>query len=363
MKKALQIAILMTLLASLSIYGQQDKHPNVFLITLDGLRWQEVFTGIDTVLMNSDFTQDKGFLNENFVGKTTEESRALLMPFFWNTIATQGQLHGNRFKGSRVNLTNKMIFSYPGYNEILTGRADDEHIDSNDKIYNSNVTLLERANSSQAYKGKVAAFGSWDVFPYIINDKRSGILVNAGYMDATGKLNEREKFLNELQRQAPVIWESVRLDVFTHHFAKEYIKKNQPKLVYIAYGETDDFAHGGLFDFYVKSAKNTDALIEDLWNYVQNDSFYKDNTYFIITTDHGRGVGTEEGSRWTGHGTDVKGADQTWIALLGPQVKPTGEATKGQLFTNQIAPTILELLHMKTESKTMPGKPLDLKLP
>lgn len=363
MKTVLNISILFCLLAFLPMDAQEDNHPNVFLITLDGLRWQEVFTGMDTLLMNSDYTQDKSFLKEHFVGKTAEESRALLMPFFWNTIAKQGQLHGNRTKGSKVNLTNTRIFSYPGYNEILTGRADDEHIDSNDKIYNENVTLLEKANATKAYKGKVAAFCSWDVFPYIINDKRSGVPVNAGYMDAMGNLNEREKFLNELQRQAPIIWESVRLDVFTHHFAKEYIKKNQPKLVYISYGETDDFAHGGLFDFYIKSAKNTDALIEDLWDYVQNDSFYKDNTYFVITTDHGRGIGAEEGSKWTGHGTNVKGADQTWIALLGPGIKGTGEATKGQLYTNQIAPTVLELLQMKTESKNLPGKSLDLKLP
>ena len=363
MKTVFKISLVTLLMASLSIKAQQDNTPKVFLITLDGVRWQDVFTGIDTVLLNSPYAQDKNLLKEKFMGNSEKENRTLLMPFFWNTIAKKGQLHGNRNKGSKVDLTNKMAFSYPGYNEILTGKADDENIDSNDKIYNKNMTVLELANTSKEYKGKVAAFGSWDVFPFIINDKRSGVPVNAGYMDATGDLNEREQFLNEIQRQAPVIWESVRLDVFTHHFAKEYIKKNHPELVYISYGETDDFAHGGLFDFYTKSLNNTDALIEDLWNYVQSDSFYKDNTYFIITTDHGRGEGTEEGSKWTGHGTDVEGADQTWMAILGPDVKATGEASEEQLFTNQIAPTIMKILNLKTDSKIMPGKALDLKFP
>lgn len=363
MKTVLKISLLMLLLTSSAIMAQQDKKPKIFLITLDGVRWQDVFTGIDTVLLNSPYAQDKNLLKEKFVGNSEEENRTLLMPFFWNTIAKEGQLHGNRNKGSKVNLTNTMAFSYPGYNEILTGKADDVSINSNDKIYNKNITLLELANNSKEYKGKVAVFGSWDVFPFIINDKRSGVPVNAGYMDAIGDLNEKEQFLNEIQRQAPVVWESVRLDVFTHHFAKEFIKKNHPELVYISYGETDDFAHGGLFDFYTKSMRNTDALIEDFWNYVQNDSFYKDNTYFIITTDHGRGEGTEEGSKWTGHGTDVAGANQTWIAILGPDVKPTGEASEDQLYTNQIAPTIMGILNLKADSKTMPGKALDLKFP
>ncbi|WP_282179246.1 alkaline phosphatase family protein [Maribacter stanieri] len=360
MERLFKVTAIIILLTSMSIKAQQDKNPNVFLITLDGVRWQDVFTGMDTNLLNSDYTENKELLTSKFMGSSLEENRKLLMPFFWNTIAKEGQLHGNRTKGSKVDLTNKMLFSYPGYNEILTGKADDENIDSNDKNYNKNSTILETANMSNVYKGKVAAFGSWDVFPFIINDKRSGVPVNAGYMDASGDLNEKEKFLNEIQRQAPIVWESVRLDVFTHHFAKEYVKKNHPKLVYISYGETDDFAHGGLFDFYMKSLQNTDALIADLWSFVQNDPIYKDNTYFIITTDHGRGEGIEEGSKWTGHGSDVKGAEHTWLAILGPDIKAIGEVSNGQLYTNQIAPTVAKILNLKIDAEVMLGNPLEL---
>lgn len=354
-------SILVPFLFAVSFVGTQaqqqlPKEPKVFLITLDGVRWQDLFTGIDTVLLNSPYTQDKELLTKKFIGNSQEENRTLLMPFFWNTIAKKGLLYGNRNKDSKVNLTNKMAFSYPGYNEILTGKADDVNVISNDKLYNKNVTILEKVNNSETFKGKVAAFGSWDVFPFIINDQRSGIPVNAGYMNAKGDLNEKEMFLNEIQRQAPIIWEGVRLDVFTHHFTKEYVKKNHPKLVFISYGETDDFAHSGFFDFYIKSMNNTDALIEDLWNYVQSDPFYKDNTYFVITTDHGRGTGVEKESKWTDHGSNVKGADQTWMAILGPNLKSTGESTSGQLYTDQVAPTVLELLGSTLIDGEMKGK-------
>lgn len=350
------IKIICILLVFISVEGiaqqKNNEAPNVFLITLDGVRWQEVFKGIDTVLLNNkEYTDNAKLLKEKFVGNSETENRKKLMPFFWSAIVQKGQLYGNREKGSDMNLTNTMVFSYPGYNEILTGKADDEQINSNNKVYNPNVTVLERLNATNTYKGKVAAFGSWDVFPFIINDKRSGVPVNAGYMDATGNLTEIEKFLNESQRQAPVIWESVRLDVYTHHYAKEYIKKNQPKIVYIAYGETDDFAHGGLFDFYIKSLNNTDSLIADLWNYVQSNQFYKENTYFIITTDHGRGVGASKESLWTGHGSKVKDADQTWMAIMGPDVKPMGEVSKkSQVYTNQIVPIIEKVTELKAQN-------------
>lgn len=361
MKLFSKISVLIVILGLTSLNAQQENNPNVILITLDGVRWQDVFTGIDTTLLNSSYTQDKGLLTEKYRGTSLDENRKLLMPFFWNTIAIEGQLHGNRLKGSKVDLTNKMMFSYPGYNEILTGRSDDKNINSNDKIYNLNKTILETANESNAYQGKVAAFGSWDVFPYILNDKRSGIPVNAGYTEAKGNLSDRERFLNELQRQAPIIWESVRLDVFTHHFAMEYMKKNHPKLVYIGYGETDDFAHGGFFDLYMKSLQNTDALIADLWDYLQGDPFYKDTTYILITTDHGRGIGIAKDSKWTDHGIDVQGAQETWLAILGPGLDGSGEAINNQIFTNQIAPTILGLLNLNEDVKDLPSKKIILK--
>ncbi len=76
---------------------------------------------------------------------------------------------------------------------LLTGKADDERINSNDKMNNPNVTILEKLNKSAAYEGKVAAFGSWDVFPYIINEHRSGVPVNSGFEKAEGdNLTETE---------------------------------------------------------------------------------------------------------------------------------------------------------------------------
>jgi hypothetical protein len=204
----------------LDVHSQNRRTENVFILTLDGLRWQELFTGADsTLIVNKSFVKDPVGLNTQFWADTPEARRKLLMPFFWETIAKQGQLYGNRNYGNYVNVSNTMWFSYPGYNEILCGYPDDARIRTNNKILNPNVTVLEYLNRDSRFKGKVAAFGSWDVFPFIINEERSGIPVNAGFEKSEGtEISTREKFLNELQDQVPSPWATVRLDAFTHHY-------------------------------------------------------------------------------------------------------------------------------------------------
>src|SRR5687768_3758949 len=343
-------------LISLCSFAQTGKTENIFIITFDGLRWQELFGGADSLLVqNKEFVEDTAALKTRFWAPSAQERRKILMPFFWNTIATEGQLYGNRKYGNNVNCSNTMWFSYPGYNEILCGFADDQNINSNKKINNPNTTVLEFLNSLPAFKGKVAAFGSWDVFPFIINERRSGVPVNAGFEKATGEnLTDREKFLNSLQDEIPGLWGSVRFDAFTHHFALEHLSKNEPRVMYIAYGETDDFAHDGRYDEYLKSAQRTDGFIRDLWTWVQSEEKYRNKTTFLITTDHGRG--TQPIATWKSHGDEISGADQIWFAVIGPDTPPTGEQkSHGQLYQNQVAKTAAGFLRVTYKNKRKVG--------
>lgn len=351
MKKSLIVFILLLFSGTLltiykPLYAQDKGKEKIILITMDGYRWQELFIGADPKLIaNEKYVSDTTSLKEKFWRDTPEERREALMPFIWNRVAQMGEIHGNRHYGSKVNLTNNMVFSYPGYNEILTGQADDERINSNNKMYNPNITILEKLNNTPGYKGRVAAFGSWNVFPYIINEKRSGIPVNAGFEKARGdNLTEIETFLNKVQPHTPSPWGSVRLDIFTHNYALEYMKRNHPDIMYIAYGETDDFAHDGNYQAYLNSAHSTDAFLRELWAYTQQDSYYKDRTTFIITTDHGRG--TQPLDTWRSHGTDVAGANQVWIIVYGTHGDQLGEVKKEeQLYTPKVVEKIESIIH------------------
>ncbi len=344
------------ILYSILTFAQDKDKSKVVLITMDGLRWQELFTGADkNLIANHKYVEDTLALKNLYWRASEKERRAVLMPFVWSMLVKNGQIHGNRDLGSKMNLTNTHRFSYPGYNEILSGQADDERINSNDKIPNPNKTILEIINTTENFKGSVAAFGSWDVFPFIINEERSKIPVNAGFELAKGKdLTSNEIFLNKLQNETPSPWSTVRLDVFTHNYALEHMKKLHPNLVYIAYGETDDFAHQGNYQAYLKSATTTDGFIQEIWNFIESDDFYKGQTTLIITTDHGRG--TNPIDSWRNHGSSVIDCDQVWLMVLGKGIAPKGEINKDeQIYTNQIAATIAKLLGVEVGDIEMGG--------
>jgi hypothetical protein len=336
-------SLLMLIILCSGLQAQQ-KTENVVLVTIDGLRWQELFKGADPSLIKSRrWVANRAETEKEFWANDIESRRKKLFPFFWGEIASKGQLYGNRDFGNRVNLANRYWFSYPGYNELLTGRAD-KRIRSNAKKANPNQTILEFANHHAKYKDRVAAFASWEVFHYIINPKRSGIHVNAGNDTAKVRLTTIERHLNRLQKATPSPWKATRFDEFTHNYAREYLKKNAPRLVLIAYGETDEFAHQGKYDEYLRAANRTDRFIHDLWHWLQCDTRYRNKTTLIITTDHGRGSGHRS---WRHHGVGRTGSNHTWFALLGPDNRGLGEIkSKTHYYTNDLTKAIASLLNL-----------------
>jgi hypothetical protein len=319
-----------------------DTTTNIFIITIDGYRWQELFNGADSnIIVNKKYTSDAETLTSIYGGNTIEERRKNLMPFMWNVVAKKGQLYGNRNFDNNVNVSNPYALSYPGYSEMFTGKVDFS-IATNNKNINSNENIFEFLNSKNAYKGSIALFTSWDVFPFILNEKRSSIEINSGYEKVTEEKSYVQRTLNIVQDNIIENKEHTRQDMLTFIAAKEYLQQHKPKVFYLGLGETDEYAHQGNYDMYLQKATESDRILSELWHWVQTTEGYKNNTTFIITTDHGRGKSQHS---WTSHGTFTKGSSQTWLALLGKNITRLGEVkTEGQLFQKQLAQTIAKLL-------------------
>ncbi|HEU0110948.1 MAG TPA: alkaline phosphatase family protein [Flavisolibacter sp.] len=315
----------------------------LFIITLDGLRWEEVFFGADSVLINDkESTQDSAISKALYWDADTHKRRKRLLPFFWNVINSQGQLYGNRLYKNNVNVSNPYALSYPGYSELLTGTVD-LGIYNNSKKINSNKNILELLNSSREYKGKVAAFTSWDVFPYILNKEESSFTLNAGNeIIESNKLTRSEKKINLLQSSVINEKHETRYDELTYIACKEYILKERPSVVLLSLSGTDDAGHQKRYDHYLQEANNADRMIGELWSLVQTLPEYAGNTTFLITTDHGRG---KKKTNWNNHGFFVPGSSQTWFALLGNAVVPLGELkTQTQVYQKELNELIRELL-------------------
>jgi hypothetical protein len=333
------LSISMLLLCAAPVLA--GKTQNVVLIVSDGLRWQEVFTGADAALINEKAGGSwlgAPELRKRYWRADAEARRALLFPFLWGTVAKQGQIYGNQLKGSVAHVTNGKAFSYPGYNEMSTGYPNDA-IDSNEFGPNPNATVFEWLNKIDEFHGRVAVYGTWDVYQNIFNKSRSGLVIQTGWtLPPKARETPRDALLRELYETATRFDEEDTWNSFLQVPLLDYVKEAHPRVLFVGYGETDNWAHQGRYDLVLDSAHRMDHLVQQLWDTMQAMPQYHGTTTFIITTDHGRGSGLTE---WKEHGVEEKGSENVWIAVLGPDTAPLGERTNIEPVTQaQIAATV-----------------------
>ena len=334
------------LVASSSLAAQPAPRASsaVVLITIDGLRWQEVFTGADSALVSrkEGGVPDTARLRRDYWRSSADERRRALLPFVWGTIAARGTIWGNVAAGSDAHVTNGLKFSYPGYNEMLTG-APDPQIDKNGFGPNPNVTVFEALSKRPGLTDRVAAFGSWEVFANIFNRKRAHFPVHVAYDKPPGaKPGTPERPIDRVYRTTTRPWDDgMSFDAFMQALVIDWVKTRKPRVLFVGFGESDEWAHDKRYDLVLRSAHDVDGYIAELWNTMQRMPEYRGAVTFIVTTDHGRGVGAE----WTDHGKDVAGAEQVWIAMIGPGAPTLGEAKGGPAITQaQIAATVAAMV-------------------
>jgi hypothetical protein len=330
---------------SLAVEGQAPSvnSKNVIYITWDGFRWQELFGGAQEILIAKDAgVADVEGLKRKFWRESETERRELLLPFLWKTIATRGQIFGDPSQNAAAKLENTHKFSYPGYSEMFCGFADDKRIDSNNKFPNPHINVLEFLNRRPGFENRVAAIATWDVFPSILNQQRSGVYVHAGIGPIPGSsLTDRERLLNEMIEDAVVLWPNNQIDVITMQVAREYLLKHKPRVLFIGLGETDEWAHARRYDRYLHAAHRADAFTGRLWELLQSLPEYRDRTSLVLACDHGRGNTIRD---WTDHAAKVEGAEFIWTALLGPDVPALGVRSNVNTTLSQIAATLAELV-------------------
>jgi len=146
--KHLPIVLLLVISQVTLSQAQTKTCDNIFIITTDGFRWQELFGGADsTLLFDPQHVQDTATMRYMYWADSAQDRRKKLMPFLWNYIAQKGQLWGNREYDNDVSVVNPYKISYPGYNEILTG-YNDWFVSFNQQKDNANSNVLEYLNST-----------------------------------------------------------------------------------------------------------------------------------------------------------------------------------------------------------------------
>src|SRR5215467_4844294 len=111
----MRLALFLVVVCGAVLFGQKGASTrNTILVTADGLRWQDVFRGIDPMLAHekSAGMEKAEERRKKYERLTERERREALMPFFWTKLAPRGAVF------SDVKVTNSLRVSYPGYSEI-----------------------------------------------------------------------------------------------------------------------------------------------------------------------------------------------------------------------------------------------------
>ena len=358
--RSLYLAGLVTLaLRITTIAAPADR---LILITLDGVRCQEIFQGMDRAVWQA---QNEGKaiaeteLYTKFWADTPEDRRRKLLPFFWDVLLRDhGAIVGNRFAGNPMKLTNRHQFSYPGYSEILTGVARDLEIKSNDKIQNPHPTVLEFFREQLHLPvPQVAAFACWEVMDWIVESRKGTITSNAGF-EAYASDDPFVQLLSRQQFETPTPWNSVRHDSYTFRFALAHLKTHQPRVLYLSLGETDDWSHDKRYDRVLEALHRDDAYFRELWEWLQAQEDYRDRTAIFIGTDHGRG---DDPLNWTQHNDKLEGAGYVWFAAAGAGITARGELKPVEpVKQNQVAATLARALGLDYGAhQPAAGKPIE----
>ena len=274
---------------------------------------------------------------------TPEARREKLMPFFWGTLmATHGSIAGNPALGSRVHLTNRHWFSYPGYSEILVGRAHDDVIKSNDPVRNPNrdgagVPAVVRRTRRDS---RSRAFASWDVFNAIVEHTRgrahgqrrlSGVrLAGRGESVVEASCSSRRRRRGTACVTMPTPFDS-------RWITSPVIAR---ACSICALGETDDWAHDGRYDRVLETYTRTDRYLKELWEWLQSQPEYRGPH---AHPDHDRSRPRPHAGRLARpRRRRSTGASETWMAFVSPSWSKRGEWRKHPPLTaSQAAATLI----------------------
>jgi hypothetical protein len=299
----------------------QDALPNVIIITMSGVRNLEVFEDKD----------DRYF------------------PHLKKDLLEKGTLYNNVIDRS-------FEFHMPSVNAINTGRRHPYHVP-----YVLFPTIFQLLISQKGLLPEQVWFvGTW--FP------NSRGVVDEDYSEATlpcflsklyGGTSQLEQLLNDeewqqienfqslLKTEFWPHWDSIGTDQYT--ILKRIFKEFKPKLVHYVMGAPET-AHYGSFGRYINSLVNCDQRIYEIFQYIQGDPFYKDNTYLFVSADHERNL------YYMSHGEkQYDDSTRVWLYVFGPDIK------KGATITREIRRVdmfktiadIFGLMHPPTEGKNL----------
>ena len=274
----------------------------IVLVTLDGVRWREVFEGVDAKLAES-----HGLPPSEIV------TAAELTPNLHRIIATHGVALGAPGHGAPISASGPNFVSLPGYAELLSGRRA-THCRDNQCAGGGARTLLDEFTATWGSDAsQVALFTSWP--------------------DIARVASERGMVSEPLPRGA-----GFRPDAITADLAIAHLKAHPPKFLFLGLGEPDEFGHQDDYAGYLNAVRRADARIAEVDDELSRLAASGTRTALFVTADHGRADSFVE------HGSKFPESARVWLIAAGSAVRGSGfVAAPSQRRLADLAPTVRQI--------------------
>lgn len=308
----------------------QSSSSRLVLITLDGVRWQDV------------------------VGPN-----ALSLPNLARLVAGDGLLLGG--SGREVHLQNASRVSLPGYRELFTGRVD-PGCSSNRCSPLEMETLFDHAARKEG--AQVAVVASWEGLRHATSaSAHPAFFRSAGRRDPESPVLARHlpsvgALIDRGDRATPAPGhDDYRPDAFTTAIALEVLERLQPDLLLVGLGDTDEWAHRRDRRRYGVALERADEFLGAVMAMVDEQDgcppphdgrpCTSRRTTIVVTTDHGRSA------RFHDHG-GAREAGRIWLGMRGPRFSAAAPVP-GAVAATDLAPTLAVVLGLDATAFSAEG--------
>lgn len=289
----------------------------IVIVTLDGVRWHEVFEGVDRRLAES-----HGLPPAEVV------SAAELMPNLHRIVATHGVALGAPGHGAAISASGPNFVSLPGYAELLSGRRTTRCRDNQCTGGGARTLLDEFAGERGLGASQVALFSSWP--------------------DIARVASERGTVAEPLPRNG-----NFRPDAATAALALAHLKAHLPRFMFVGLGEPDEFGHQNDYAGYLNAVRRADAHIAQLDEQLAQLAARGTQTALFVTADHGRADSFVE------HGAKFPESARVWLVAAGSAVRVAGfVAAPIPRRLADLAPTVRQIAGLPQDRDPEAGMPL-----
>ena len=328
-----------------ALLHHDEEDAAVVLVVLDGVRWQDVFEGVDPVLAAQ--------------AKVPPAKADVLMPHLHALLADRGAAVGAPGEGPPIVATGPNFVSLPGYNEIFSGRPPSRCAD-NDCPQAELPTVADEVRAVSERPGDVAVITSWPKIERASSAAPASIVLSTGRARALHAELLRDddvtlKWMEAGAEAAPYPgYDDYRPDTYTAAIALRYLETKRPRFLFIGLGEPDEYAHRDDYAGYLASLRASDVVVGSVFAALERMGARGQRTTVIVTADHGRG------RDFRVHGRSFPESSRVWLVAAGAGIAARGLAHSSRLHhLADVAPTVRQLLGLPADTSAGAGAPLD----